>query len=128
MALIMKIMIAFLWLLVTFRLWCIYECFLGYYYNSPDFSSNVFSLLIIIAQKTFASSKLEMGELDRDVGYVQILWWRHHSDVKGTILVSLLLSLVMFGATVYYLDSLWVCKLFFHFFFLLVLVLVNFEP
>ena len=66
----MKIMIWIRWLPIIFRLWYIYECLLGSWHTSVGFTFGVFSLLIFMAQWTFAFSGLEMGALEWGVDMV----------------------------------------------------------
>ena len=71
-----------------------------YWVPNAGFTLGVLSLLIIVAQRTFAFSKSEMRVLERGVKYVQSWWWRHHNDVNDVVLMSLLFALDMLHVTV----------------------------
>ena len=57
----MKIIIWICWLPIIFRLWYIYDCLLGSWHTSVGFTFSVLSLLIFMAQWTFAFSRSEVG-------------------------------------------------------------------
>ena len=110
----MKIMIWIRWVPIIFCLWYIYECLLGSWQTSVGFTFGVFSLLSFMAQWTFIFSGSEMRELGWGVGYGRSWWWRHHNDVNGVVLVSLLFALDMFRATFCCVHFwLWSCRHFF---------------
>ena len=100
MVLLMKILILIRWLPAIFRVWYIHKCLLGSYCSSADFAFGVFSLLIIMAQRTIAFSKSNMGALERGVGY------RHHNDVNEVVLClcCLLWTCFMLPSTVSVVD------------------------
>ena len=57
----MKIIIWICWLPIIFCLWYIYGCLLGSWQTSVGFTFGVLSLLIFMAQWTFAFSRSEVG-------------------------------------------------------------------
>ena len=106
MVLLMKTMILIRWLPAIFRVWYIHKCLLGSYCSSADFAFGVFSLLIIMAQRTIPSRSQMWGHWskvwDKDTTTQQRQWSRF---------VSLLFALNMFHATVYCFGCwLWACK------------------
>ena len=134
----MKIIIWICWLPIIFRLWYIYDCLLGSWHTSVGFTFGVLSLLIFMAQWTFAFSRLEVGHWgevwdmvgvgDEDIRTMSMaLFWCPCCLLWTCFTLSCAVSVFGFG-NVGVCGALFVVNTYFYIFFIVVLVWVNLEP